>query len=379
MTIARHVSAEQDPLERGLAFGRALQAEVRNTVNSYLRLFQATLGLGRREADVLGDEVAEYLRVRWPDAAAEIQGIAEGAGVHPLTLFAVNARTEILAGAQPPECSAIGVTPRVGADGHTYLAQNWDWHPDLRSSRVVWQVQTYGGSFTTLTEAGLLAKIGCNSHGVGLCLNILGTTVDGGVRGLPIHVACRLILQTCTSLADALRLLMNERFAGSSCFNVGCADDAGGALASVEISPGGYRCLPAHDGWLLHTNHFVADLPRGTDSYVQKWTDSLVRLWHLAEQVQAIQRPVGPADIELLLKSHHGGDIAVCCHDFGNSTYADQQGTLASVLMDLTEQTMRISDGPPCQNGFEYFSGPASGSATSAEGRAGGVVTVPGT
>ena len=65
-----------------------------------------------------------------------------------------------------------------GAGG--LLAQNWDWHPDLRASTVVWIVEHDDRWFATLTEAGILAKIGLNSAGLGVCLNILRTTADGG-------------------------------------------------------------------------------------------------------------------------------------------------------------------------------------------------------
>jgi len=295
--------------------------------------------------------VAAWLRGRYPPLADEIQAIAEGAHVPAELLFAINARTELLSGARPPECTVVGVTPAVSAEHHVLLAQNWDWHPDAAASRLIWRVQTGPGEwFTTFTEAGLIGKIGLSSHGLGLALNILGTVGDGGVGGLPVHVACRLILEGCTNLAAAVGVLLKSRFTASTCFNLGYADGDGGSLASVEVSPGGAWYLPPVDGWLFHTNHFLSGPPRAVDSYIAEWPDTLTRLSCLTELAKALTPPVGLNDLGDLLKSHHGGNTAICAHDFDHQDYARRQGTLASVQIDVTSRTISVSCGPPCTN-----------------------------
>ena len=73
---------------------------------------------------------------------------------------------------------------------------------------MLWTVSCVdGGAFTTFTEAGILGKIGLNNHGVGVCINILGSSSDGGLGGIPIHILLRLLLQSCQSLEDADALL----------------------------------------------------------------------------------------------------------------------------------------------------------------------------
>ena len=50
---------------------------------------------------------------------------------------------------------------------------------------MLWTISWPGGRWlTTLTEAGVLGKIGLNSSGVGVLLNILHCTLDGGTDGL---------------------------------------------------------------------------------------------------------------------------------------------------------------------------------------------------
>ena len=73
----------------------------------------------------------------------------------------------------PRSSGAAPTSARVGRRAAALLAQNWDWHPDLSASTVIWIVEHDDSWFATLTEAGILAKIGLNDAGLGVCLNIL--------------------------------------------------------------------------------------------------------------------------------------------------------------------------------------------------------------
>lgn len=358
--IAYHHSTESSPRERGYAFGRAHADRIENTLSTYGRLFAGLHGVGAREVAQLGEVVGARLGEGFPELREELEGIAVGAGVEEFALFAANARTEILAGTARPECSAIGVLPEATSDGSTLLAQNWDWHPDLAESRVIWRVENEDGSwFVTLTEAGLLAKIGLNSSGLGVCLNILTTTADGGVGGLPIHVLLRLLLQDCENLSAAVRLLLNAEVTASSCFNLGFADGEAGALASVELSPVAAAVIWPEHGRLLHTNHFLRPPADAEDRMRREWPDTVVRYNELERRV-ASRPPTSLSAVTDLLTSHFNGPIAVCCHDAENSRYGDRQATLASVVLDLTNRRLLVTDGAPCTAEYEDLTtGPA--------------------
>lgn len=350
MSVPFVLSEEPRAADRGLAFGR-LQAEaVRNTVRAYEQLLETA---GWAASDLLdqGSRVGDYVGGRWPAVCDEIEGIAHGAGQRPELMLALNARTELLAGTPASECSAVGLASRVTEDGATLLGQNWDWHPDLRGSRVVWCIAPRGQDrwLCTFTEAGLVAKIGLNSDGLGCCINILGTTSDGGVEGLPIHIAVRVLLEGCSTLPQALRVLLNGRFSASTCFNLAAATGDGGSVVSVEVSPGGAKPIqPDSRGYCVHTNHFIEAPPSGVDHYVKTWPDSLLRLWDLDARLGDRSGPWTLDDFVELFSSHLGGPIAVCCHDEQNPTYAERQGTLSSIVMDLTRPRMLVSDGQPC-------------------------------
>jgi isopenicillin-N N-acyltransferase-like protein len=352
VSLPHHRSREASPEERGRGFGRALAEAVAGTVAAYRRLLGAAVGLdpiGMRE---MGRRWSDRLAADRPEALLEIAGIAAGAGVDKADLVAVNARTELLAGAGRPECSTVGVLPEA-AGGACLLAQNWDWHPDIAPSRVVWTVEEPSGTgFTTVTEAGILAKQGLNDRGVGVCLNLLGSSADRGVDGIPVHVLLRDVLQWAGSAGEAVGMLERARVAASSCVTVG---DAGARprVSAVELSPGGAQVIEPDGGVLVHTNHFLAPPPSGRDSWVEDWPDSLARERDLRARLAAAARPIGVGDLAKALRSHEGAPIAVCCHDADNPRYAERQETLLSLVMDLGERRMLLADGSPCSAAYE--------------------------
>ena len=69
---------------------------------------------------------------------------------------------------------------------------------------MIWVVETGSGWFVTLCEAGTLAKIGLNDAGLGVCLNLLRSSEDGGHDGTPIHILLRQVLATCRSVDEAV-------------------------------------------------------------------------------------------------------------------------------------------------------------------------------
>jgi isopenicillin-N N-acyltransferase-like protein len=237
-----------------------------------------------------------------PDLIAEVEGIADGAGVPVDAVLAMQARTELRGG---PECSLIARPGRV--------EQNWDWHPDVVP--LVWVVEQGDGRwFATLTEAGMLGKIGLSSAGLCFGLNFLRCSLDGGLDGVPVHVLLRRLLDRTDSFEASVARLEGARVSASSCVTVASADD----LVAIELSPGGPRVLRGDP--LLHTNHFLAGPPAGVD-------------------LEAAEEPSTLRRLETLARG--GGLSSVCQHE-------PDVATLASVVMEPAVPRMLVSDGPPC-------------------------------
>ena len=305
MTFDVHVSREATPRARGEAFGRAQAQRVRHTVEVYRRLCDLSAGGRVRASD---------------DEHEEIAGIAAGAGVDCRDLLAVNARTELIASAG--ECSV------VGAGG--LLAQNWDWHPDLQDSTLVWVVHERDRWFATVTEAGMLAKIGLNDAGLGVCLNLLVSSEDGGLDGVPIHLLLRRVL-ACRSVDEAVALLTAAPVSASSAVTVATPGD----VATVELSPGGPNVLRGSTG--AHTNHFLEPPRAGRDVGLEESSSTEARL-------DVIRRlPLLDA-----LRSHAGHPEGVCRHVDESEPWAERTATLASVIMDLSARRLHVAAGQPC-------------------------------
>lgn len=348
MSVAIHHSTERTPGDRGRAFGRAQAAPVENTVRAYRTLFAAARDLDIEPIRAIGETVGDLLADRWPALREEIAGLAAGSGQDERMLLAINARTEILAGMGPPECSVAGLAESASG---ALLAQNWDFHPDLRASRIVWVVrQPGGGWFATFTEAGILAKIGLNAAGLGVALNLLATTADGDRLRTPIHVLLRLLLERCENLDAAIALLQRTPVAASSCVTVGQAAHGSARIVSVELSPAGAAVVPPEPhGPVLHTNHFLVAPSVGADTTPADWPDTLARLQELQQRVE----PTAPQVLTDVLRSHAGHPYGICRHDDPALPYADRSVTLASLVIDLSRQRMLVADGAPCRAAYE--------------------------
>ena len=61
-------------------------------------------------------------------------------------IVAINARTELMYGVtHHTECTSIALREPASADGHIRVAQNWDWHPSLVGTLVLWLVKRSNG------------------------------------------------------------------------------------------------------------------------------------------------------------------------------------------------------------------------------------------
>ena len=224
--------------------------------------------------------------------------------------------------------------------------------------------QDDGPDFVTVVEAGLLAKTGLNSAGLGLVTNALVTEADTGTPGLPYHVLLRALLD-CSAVTEALKVL--QAGPRSSSANYLIAHQSGAAL-DIEAAPGDftrlYPLLPDH-GVLLHTNHFLSPGLHPADLSLWSMPSSAVRLQRL--QVGAYfqaapgqagansQTEPGLDRFRALLADHADYPHSICAHPDPNLHPLEQGATIASVLMDLTARQMWVAPGPPCQAAYQQL------------------------
>src|SRR5215472_3131975 len=213
-----HVRVAGAAEQRGRQYGEQARDRVHRSVSAYREVFASMAGW---DWETVRGEAARYeapIASFGPGYLAEMRGIAHGAGLDFLDVLAINVRTEVMfaakarqaaAAAGPGECSAFAVVPAPGRTGPTLVGQNWDWLPHAADTVVVLEArQDDAPDFVTVVEAGLLAKTGMNSSGLGLVTNALVTSADTGSPGLPYHVMLRSILD-CETVSDALAALQS--------------------------------------------------------------------------------------------------------------------------------------------------------------------------
>ena len=353
-----HVKVAGSAIERGRQYGEQARDRVLASVREYGRVFEHYAGWDwatvRAEAARFEAPIAAFR----PSYLDEMRGIAEGSGLDLLDVLAINVRTEVMFAAKarqaarstgPAECSSFAVVPVPGQDGPTLIGQNWDWLNHCTDTVVVLEVsQDDAPDYVTVVEAGLLAKTGMNSSGLGLAANALVTAADAGEPGLPFHLLLRAILD-CENVSDALTVLQSGYRSSSANYLLAHAD---GVAVNAECAPGDFSQVfltypDASDRVVLHTNHFLSPRFDGTDVSVWAMPDSPVRLQRLQAGVAAAEQK----SLEVfrsLLADHANHPSGICAHPDTRFAELDQGATIASVLMDLPAKTMWLADGNPC-------------------------------
>ncbi|QJQ94145.1 MULTISPECIES: C45 family peptidase [Halomonadaceae] len=323
----------------GLAHGRRHAEKIHRSIRVYDQLFQDFVGCDWPAATQRALAFLPAIERRFPAIIEEVEGIAQGAGLELADILALNCRSEISLTQASGGCSAFALQ-RASTQ---WLAQNWDWRADQLDNVVALRIEADNApALVTLTEAGMVGKIGLNAQGIGVCLNAIRSETCG--EGLPIHFALRKILES-EDYAAARRVIEEDRVASPAHFLLACGQ---GQASGFEVHPGAPGELPARNGIVTHTNHLyaesvtacVADYPR-PDSHIR-----------LARLDQRLEQPfdASPEGLFDILSDHEHSPMSICCHTDHERPEAERMETLFSTVMNLSERTLYWRHGKPCQN-----------------------------
>jgi isopenicillin-N N-acyltransferase-like protein len=355
------------PHERGVELGTRFATEIADTVGRYRRLFE-TVAVGAFDVDLWSARAWHTITELAPQHAEEIAGIAAGAGLSVEQVASVNARTELLVAANPAcetECSTVVSLP----PGRPPVAvQTWDWYDAMSAGWFTWTIPFPDGRVVrTVTEFGMLAKIGVNDRGVGVLLNMLHHAEDeravaDGRIGHPVHLLSRAILDEASDTADAVRIASEARTTASTSLTV---VDAAGASVSVELFPGGPGLLEPEDGVLVRTNHFVSETGRAGCLASRLGVSTELRRDHLLRAF-AEHRPQTAAEVVDAMH-HHLADGGVCRHPLVATDPALWHRTLATVTLDVAGRTLAARPDGPCGQRLQADRAKPSASSSSGE------------
>ena len=233
--------------ERGAAHGASLKESIAANVSFY----GAILRTPDREIRSMGRFVREQIHRFHPPYCIEIDALADAAGQSPEWMYVLNARSEVVS------CCVQGTVPLMECSTVSFrdqglLGQNWDAGRTLLDLAVLLHVTLKNDhQLLMMTEPGVVGKVGLNSCGLGLCLNLLH--LRHRLRGVPLAVLVRALLES-RDIAAARRLV--ERVPGNkaACLTVSQRMNDG---FCVEFSGDKHWFLSSPGRIAIHTNHYL--------------------------------------------------------------------------------------------------------------------------
>jgi isopenicillin-N N-acyltransferase like protein len=365
------VRGTHDARARGIAYGQAAAAQTAYSIATYARLF-AFCGISWAQARERALDYLPVIGALDPLLVDELHGIAQGSGQPFDAILALNCRTEIL----PPsyldgeahvadgalaanraagiedwsECTAMCVSAHASFEGHAWFAQNWDWIGRQRAALVILKTEdAQGRRITTLTEAGMLAKIGLNEAGFALGLNIVRSVRDGAAPGVPVHALLRHLL-SCDGLVEArVRLQAVEALGFGASSNIPCAD-ASGEVGCFEVAPAGWAELAPTDGVVVHTNHFLCSALLPQQAPLGQVVSSAPRLATASKH--AVRAPIGFAALQDFLRDESDGALSICRSPDPSIPVEARIESVAGIIIDPHARQLWIAPDVPSRVEF---------------------------
>lgn len=195
----------------------------------------------------------------------------------------------------------------------------------------------------------MLAKIGINSSGFAVTLNILRTGEDGQRSGIPVHVLLRVLLD-CHSVQEARDVMAGLSFSSSS--NIMVADKTGD-VASFELSPLGCKVLEPADGYLCHTNHFL-DEALAVHDVGRPGNQSTIKRLHKARQ--RVTDSMSFEQIQSVLCDESDGIESICRLPDPSLPPIACIETVCTVIMNTSQGTLAVSGAQPSISEFKHYS-----------------------
>jgi isopenicillin-N N-acyltransferase-like protein len=204
-----------------------------------------------------------------------------------------------------------------------------------------------------LTEAGIVGgKIGVNEHGIALTLNGLVTSADGEHPfRMPYHVRFRKVLNA-TRLSETVGAVISTNRACSA--NVLLGSEVG-ELLNLEVLPEAMNYVYPDDGVLTHANHL--EKPANAESqFEQLLPDTICRAPRLRRLLQMEIGDLSPATLGNALGDHFDHPTSICRHPNPAVPECERSITRVSAIIDIAEQRIHFTDGPPCESKYREYS-----------------------
>ena len=347
----RIVSVEGSPSEIGFQYGTQAKDLILRNIETYQIQFKRFAKIDWKKVKEDASNWIPIIRDYDEDIMEEIEGIATGAGRTVEEIVALNARYEFaitpLSGKFYSECTSFAVTPDAKSTNVMILGQNWDFRSKFKETCVLLKIKQneIKPNIITHVEAGMVGHKGLNSHGLGVCINALLSNRDRVSPGVPlVSVVSRRILNSGT-IRDAIYAVAKAKRTASINYMVA---HAGGEAIDLEVTPEDIEILHPENGILTHSNNFISLNINVKDLGKTVFSDSPIR-WNRIRRLLMKKKKLTVSAIRNVASDHFDYPNSICRHPDPRLHPDDQFETITSVIMNLKQGKMYMTEGAPCK------------------------------
>ena len=339
--------------EMGQQIGEASREQVqRSVVNAHTLIEQSydAVELSWEGAKIQSRKYLPFAEERYSQFVEELRGIAEGANVSFDDLMVVNAMEAVTMDAlHLTRCTSFAVNESRTADGHVLAAHNEDWIPEDENDVYVISARPQDEPpFLAMTYGGLLPNVGFNAYGIA---QLIDSVYPNDSRiGIPRLIVARAVLASRRISGALGRTLISHRAAGYNHLIV----HESGEMYSVEVSARRFEILHGTDGYIVHTNHYLAQTMKEIEKDPEELISSRVRYFR-ANRLLRENSAHSIKSLQAIQKDHVNLPNSICNHNIAGIDPLDRESTITALVIDLTAREMHIAWGNPCQNAYHTY------------------------
>lgn len=340
-------------LEMGRQIGEARREQVQHSIeNAHLLIHESydKLELTWEGAQIQSRKYLPFAEERYGQYVDEMRGVAEGANVAFDDVVALNAMEAVTMDAlHLTRCTSFAVNEERTADGHVLAAHNEDWIPEDEADVYVISAKPRDEPpFLAMTYGGLLPNVGFNAYGIAQLIDSVYPT-DSRI-GIPRLVVARAVLAAKRISGAVGRALVPHRAAG---YNHLLAHESG-EMYSIEVSSRRFEILHGTDGYMVHTNHYLAPNMKEIESEPEELISSRVRYFRALRLLRQNQTHTIKT-LQAIQKDHVNLPNSICNHAIEWQDPLDREKTINAMVIDVTAREMHIAWGNPCQNSYHTY------------------------
>ena len=275
-----------------------------------------------------GTQCYQEVKRFYPDLIAEFQGFAKGWNVEEGHLGAFVAGLGVFD--TTGKCSAFACRHQDAV----IFGRNYDMLYKVQKTTESSLIAPRGKfAYVSQSDVFIGRCDGVNETGLAIAMSFVnGTQIRPGIT---FHLTIRKVLETCSTVADAIAVIQSTKVTSANNFLIA---DAAGNMAVVESAPQGseVRYSAENENFLCITNQFQHPKMQAFDQGGIDWCRTAERYQHLCDRLS--QCPQINIDIAKEILS----TTPVCMN-----LRREQFGTLWSVVANLKTLTIARAEGKP--------------------------------